>query len=244
MNSSHDHGHGGDQERNLQRMGRLAGALAHEIKNPLSTMNISLQLLKEDLEARPQVSSATVIPRIRLVCDEIRHLERILDSFLQIARAPVLELSDRDPNELIRNVLAFLAPEFGSHNIGVHAQYDGGIGVVRMDPDLMRQTLLNLLRNAIEAMPDGGTVTVLTRADVTHWTLELIDTGCGISQELQSQVFDAFFTTRKGGTGIGLALVRGIIERHGGEIALESSEGKGTRFRVRMPVALPERSPT
>jgi signal transduction histidine kinase len=242
MSTTHEDNEQQQRETNLQRMGRLAGALAHEIKNPLSTMNISLQLLKEDLEAKPQVSSASVLPRIRLMSDEIRHLEKILDSFLQIARAPVLELAERDPNELIRNVLTLLAPELTTHGITVHAQFDTGIGIARMDPDLMRQTLLNLLRNAIQAMPQGGTLTVLTRREGSHWTLELIDTGCGIPLELQPRVFEAFFTTRKGGTGIGLALVRGIVERHGGQISLQSAEGMGTRFLVRMPAPAVEGS--
>ncbi|MSR74008.1 MAG: two-component sensor histidine kinase [Planctomycetes bacterium] len=231
-----------DGDLSLKRMGALAGALAHEIKNPLSTMNISLQLLMEDLETKPQIASSQVLPRIRLVCDEIRHLERILGSFLEIARAPILDLKDRDPNGLIQETLAFLAPECALKKVDIRNHCDGAIGAVEFDPDLFRQALLNLVRNALQAMEQGGTLTVITRSLDAAWEVEVIDTGKGIAPNVQERVFDPFFTTRKGGTGIGLAVTRSVIERHGGSIKLQSAQGLGTRFTLHLPRKVAQRA--
>lgn len=222
-------------DRSLERMGALAGAMAHEIKNPLSTMNISLQLLMEDLEARPQVASSQVLPRIRLVCDEIRHLERILGSFLELARAPVLDLRERDPNVLVHELLNFLGPECTQETVDVRIHCDSSIGLVQFDPDLLKQALLNLLRNALQAMDGGGTLTVITTNCGANWEVQVIDTGKGIPPNVLERVFNPFFTTRRGGTGIGLAVTRSIVERHGGNIHLQSAVGQGTRFKLSFP---------
>jgi signal transduction histidine kinase len=227
-------------ENRLSQWGALAAGLAHEIKNPLSTMNISLQLLEEDLRARPQVGSAKVLSRVELLTSEVQRLQRIVNDFLKLAKAPELDLKERDPNTLVESIQAFVLPEFERQSVDLAIQLDRGARPIRVDPDLVRQALLNIIRNALQAMPDGGTLTIQTVASDDVFRLDFIDTGGGMEAGVCSRVFDGFFSTRRGGTGIGLAITRQIIQLHGGDVACDSAPGRGSRFTVTLPVGGPE----
>lgn len=227
-------------ENRLSQWGALAGGLAHEIKNPLSTMNISLQLLEEDLRQRPQVSSAKLLPRVELLVSEVQRLQRIVNDFLKLAKAPELDLKERDVNTLVESIQRFVLPEFERQHVDLVTQVDRSAGPIRVDQDLVRQALLNIIRNALQAMPDGGTLTIQTRASTDVFRIEFIDTGKGMEPGVQSRVFDGFFSTRPGGTGIGLAITRQIIQLHGGDVTCDSAPGRGSRFVVTLPVNGPE----
>jgi len=224
----------------LSQWGALAGGLAHEIKNPLSTMNISLQLLEEDLRERPQVGSAKLLPRVELLTSEVQRLQRIVNDFLKLAKAPELDLKERDPNTLVEAIQAFVLPEFERQSVALAIQLDRAAGSIRVDPDLVRQALLNIIRNALQAMPDGGTLTVQTIASDEVFRIEFIDTGAGMDAGVRARVFDGFFSTRPGGTGIGLAITRQIIQLHGGDVICESAPGLGSKFTVTLPIHGPE----
>ena len=223
-------------ESRLSQWGALAGGLAHEIKNPLSTMNISLQLLGEDLRERPQVGSAKLLPRVELLTSEVQRLQRIVNDFLKLATAPELDLKERDPNTLVEAIQAFVLPEFERQSVALAIQLDRAAGSIRVDPDLVRQALLNIIRNALQAMPDGGTLTVQTIASDEVFRIEFIDTGAGMDAGVRARVFDGFFSTRPGGTGIGLAITRQIIQLHGGDVICESAPGRGSKFTVTLPI--------
>jgi len=227
-------------ESRLSQWGALAGGLAHEIKNPLSTMNISLQLLEEDLRERPQVGSAKLLPRVELLTSEVQRLQRIVNDFLKLAKAPELDLKERDPNTLVEAIQAFVLPEFERQSVALAIQLDRAAGSIRVDPDLVRQALLNIIRNALQAMPDGGTLTVQTIASDEVFRIEFIDTGAGMDAGVRARVFDGFFSTRPGGTGIGLAITRQIIQLHGGDVICESAPGLGSKFTVTLPIHGPE----
>lgn len=227
-------------ESRLSQWGALAGGLAHEIKNPLSTMNISLQLLEEDLRERPQVGSAKLLPRVELLTSEVQRLQRIVNDFLKLAKAPELDLKERDPNTLVEAIQAFVLPEFERQSVALAIQLDRAAGSIRVDPDLVRQALLNIIRNALQAMPDGGTLTVQTIASDEVFRIEFIDTGAGMDAGVRARVFDGFFSTRPGGTGIGLAITRQIIQLHGGDVICESAPGRGSKFTVTLPIHGPE----
>ena len=224
----------------LAYWGALAGGLAHEIKNPLSTMNISLQLLMEDLKAAPTVPSNRVLPRIELLTGEVERLQRIVNDFLTLAKDPQLDLQPHSVNSIVESLLAFVQPELDENQIELVTQLDGRAPDIRLDSDHFRQALVNIVLNAIQAMPEGGTMTVQTMATETSMTVSVIDTGHGIPKELTKRVFDGFFSTRPGGTGIGLALTQRIIENHGGSISVESSEGQGSRFLISLPMTQEE----
>lgn len=224
------------EDGRLAEWGALAGGLAHEIKNPLSTMNISLQLLREDLQARSSVPTAQVLPRIELLVSEIRRLQKILNDFLRLARTPELALADRDPNAILEDILAFLSPELRRQNITLVTQLDRTVRSIRVDPDQLRQALINLVRNALEAMPGAGTLTLTSRRAGARFELDVIDTGQGIKQEILGRIFDGFFSTKPGGTGIGLAITRQIVGLHGGTIACQSEPGRGSKFTISLPI--------
>jgi signal transduction histidine kinase len=217
----------------------LAAGLAHEIKNPLSTINLTLQMLREDVYARDRNSPAELVPRIDLVISEVEHLQQIVQDFLRLARAPQLNVQAEDVNSLIEEVRAFLAPELEERGIDPVIHVDRSIGLAQVDLPLFRQVVNNLLRNALQAMPDGGVLTVQTRREDPYFVLRVIDTGKGIPENLRDRIFDGFFSTRPEGTGIGLTLTRQIVELHGGTVTCQSALGKGTLFEVRIPLGGP-----
>ena len=229
------------QEREFLRaqnteLATLAGGLAHEIRNPLSTIGMNLELLAEDLEGDETPRARRMIRRIASLQVECRNLEDILNAFLQFARAGELRLEEGNLNDVVSDYVEFLEPQAGSMEVELRTHLDSDLPLVMIDKALMRQALVNLCRNAIEAMPDGGSVDLLTRVRGDVVLLEVIDTGKGMDEKTRSRMFQAFFSTRSGGSGLGLPTVRRIVEAHHGQIVCESEPGKGTRFSIMLPI--------
>ena len=213
----------------------LAGGLAHEIRNPLSTIGMNLELLAEELENDDSQRARRMLRRIANLQGECRNLEEILNAFLQFARAGELHLSDGNLNTIVSDYVDFLEPQANSMEVELRPHLDSDLPVVLLDKSLMRQALVNLCRNAIEAMPEGGSIDLLTRTRGEDVVLEIIDTGKGMDEKTRGQMFQAFFSTRSGGSGLGLPTVRKIVEAHHGRISCESEVGKGTRFTITLP---------
>jgi two-component system sensor histidine kinase HydH len=213
----------------------LAGGLAHEIRNPLSTIGMNLELLAEELENDDSQRARRMLRRIANLQGECRNLEEILNAFLQFARAGELHLSDGNLNTIVSDYVDFLEPQANSMEVELRPHLDSDLPVVMLDKSLMRQALVNLCRNAIEAMPEGGSIDLLTRTRGGDVVLEIIDTGKGMDEKTRGQMFQAFFSTRSGGSGLGLPTVRKIVEAHHGRISCESEVGKGTRFTITLP---------
>ena len=213
----------------------LAGGLAHEIRNPLSTIGMNLELLAEELESDDSQRARRMLRRIGNLQGECRNLEEILNAFLQFARAGELHLSDGNLNTIVSDYVDFLEPQANSMEVELRPHLDSDLPVVMLDKSLMRQALVNLCRNAIEAMPEGGSIDLLTRTRGDDVVLEVIDTGKGMDEKTRGQMFQAFFSTRSGGSGLGLPTVRKIVEAHHGRISCESEVGKGTRFTITLP---------
>lgn len=220
----------------------LAGGLAHEIRNPLSTIGMNLELLAEELENDDSLRGRRMRKRIGNLQNECRSLEDILNAFLQFARAGELDLEAASLNEVVSEYVEILEPQTDSLNIRLRPHLDGNLPLVMLDRALLRQALVNLCRNAMEAMPTGGAIDFLTyvRSDPAgrdQVVLELIDTGQGMDEKIRERMFQAFFSTRSGGSGLGLPTVRRIIEAHHGTVSCESEPGKGTRFTITLPPA-------
>lgn len=229
------------QERELLRaqnteLATLAGGLAHEIRNPLSTIGMNLELLAEDLEGDDTPRARRMLRRIGSLQGECRNLEDILNAFLQFARAGELRLEDGNLNDVVSDYVDFLKPQASSMDVELRTHLDSDLPLVPLDKALMRQALVNLCRNAIEAMPDGGSIDLLTRARGDKVVLEVIDTGKGMDEKTRAKMFQAFFSTRSGGSGLGLPTVRRVVEAHHGQIVCESEVGKGTRFSITLPI--------
>ncbi|MCC6464123.1 MAG: GHKL domain-containing protein [Planctomycetes bacterium] len=227
----------------LEFLGQLAGGLAHEIKNPLSTIKLTLQLLEEDTRKDDSLTAQRARRKIELLLREVAHLDDIVQEFLAFARGHDLKLVQTDVREMIVELLEFLGAEANRRNVRLHFDYEGRLDVV-VDARYLRQALLNLLTNAFDAIDSvkGGEVIVRARIKGDLLGLEVTDTGCGIAAANRDRMFRPYFTTKKGGTGMGLAMVQRIVQEHGGQITFESEEGKGTRFIVLLPVDPGKRS--
>lgn len=218
----------------LAAVGTLAAGLAHEVRNPLNSATLQLQVLRRRIE-RGQNNAEALIPVCDVVHDEIRRLDRLVTDFLAFAQKRPLDLRPTRINDLVKAVVDMIRPEAASANVSVKTELSSEARVVEAEPERLRQLLLNLTRNALEAMAPqgGGTLSVHTGpADVEGYvTIDVEDTGPGFSED--APIFDAFYTTKPTGTGLGLAIVHRIVSDHGGTITAQSRPGQ-TRFTIRL----------
>ena len=213
----------------------LAGGLAHEIRNPLSTMSLNLDLLAEDFQHPETPRDRRALQKIERLRRESQRLSDILDNFLRFAKVLELRLVTTDLNVIVEELRDFFEPQAMSQGIVIRTQYELNLPKLSLDVELFRQALLNLLINARHAMPDGGELILRTRSDGRWNVLEITDTGVGMDEDVLRKVFDAFFSTRAAGTGLGLPTTRKLVEAHGGTIQVQSEPGKGSQFTIRLP---------
>lgn len=215
---------------------RLAGGLAHEIKNPLSTIRLNMELLAEDLDEPQTPAQRRAVKRIEVVRRECDRLQALLDDFLNFAKVRRLHLEPSDLNHQIDDVLEFFAPEAAAAGVEIVKFLDPELPTVMLDREAFRRALLNLILNAKQAMPEGGLLTIRTVSQGSTVEIHLIDTGCGMDDRTASKMFEAFFSTKPGGSGLGLPTTQKIIAGHHGRISVESEVGRGTQFTIELPV--------
>jgi signal transduction histidine kinase len=225
----------------------LVGALAHEIRNPLSTIRLNMELLAEDFESTDPDSPTKQRDRrakakIELVRHECDRLQKLLGDFLDFARQEKLSIEPGSLNAEVEQLLDFFGPQARDAGVEVVRYLDPELPNVRLDRETFRSAVLNLLINAVQAMEGGGQLVVRTRPKGLGVVLEMIDTGPGMDEETLAKVFRAFYTTKQGGSGLGLPTARKIIEAHGGTIDIESTPGRGTKVTIWLPA--PPRLPT
>jgi signal transduction histidine kinase len=216
----------------LAAVGTLAAGLAHEVRNPLNSALLQLQVLRRRME-RLGTRTETLEPIVVLVEDEIRRLERLVGDFLSFARPRPLELRSTGLRDLFDSVVSFVAPELEAARIAVVLEVSRDLPSLHVDPERLRQVLQNLVRNAVDAMADGGTLTLRARGEGDLLAIDVADTGPGFPEE--TPVFDAFFTTKSKGTGLGLSIVHRIISDHGGTLRVRSQPGD-TCFTICLPL--------
>jgi signal transduction histidine kinase len=217
----------------------LAGGLAHEIRNPLSTMRMNLDLMSEDIsDMESEAPSARrLLTKLGSVQNECERLEAILNDFLQFASAGELFLKPTSLNAVVEEFIDFYKAEAADSGIDIRWRPAPTLPEVNLDQKLFRQVLHNLAQNAQQAMPDGGVLEVLTDERDGQVLLQLIDNGCGMEERTRTRMFQAFYSNKAGGSGLGLPTVRKIVEAHRGEITCESEVGQGTRFTIALPPA-------
>jgi len=218
----------------------LVGGLAHEIRNPLSTIRLNMELLAEDFAAEDPESPAKHRDRrarakIELVRQECDRLQKLLGDFLDFARQESLTLEPGSLNAELEQLLDFFAPRAVDAGVDIVRYLDPELPAVRIDRETFRSAVLNLLLNAVQAMEGGGQLVVRTRPSGLGVVLELIDTGPGMDAETLGKVFQAFYTTKQGGSGLGLPTARKIVEAHGGTIDIETAPGRGTKLTIWLP---------
>jgi nitrogen fixation/metabolism regulation signal transduction histidine kinase len=217
----------------------MARRLAHELKNPIFPIQLSIETLRRALDQGGAQDAQRFQSLFRessdTILDELRSLRAIVEEFSQFARMPPPRLAPTDLRELVERVLALYRAQAAT--VRIETGLAEGLPPVPADRDLLARALGNLVANALEAMPDGGTLSVKTRAVVDGVALEVSDTGPGLTEEQRTRLFTPYYTTKKGGTGLGLAIVQGIVSDHGGRIQVESAPGAGTTFTLVLPSA-------
>lgn len=224
------------QDDDVQRLTQLAGGLVHEIKNPLSTLKLNLQLLKEDFSRMEDARAGRSLRKVDILLTEVHRLESILSDFLRYVRGLDLSLSRCDVNEVVQEILDFLSPELQQEGITLWKGLDPKLPPTQADRDLLKQALLNIIINARQSMEGGGEMMIRTLESRAGIVIEVTDTGKGIPPEKIGKIFDPYYSARKGGTGLGLTMTRDIVEAHGGKVFVESEEGKGSRFTLGIPI--------
>jgi two-component system sensor histidine kinase HydH len=217
----------------LASLGRLASGVAHEVRNPLSSIKGFAQYFRDKFDAGSEDRSYAEI-----MIQEVERLNRVISDLLDFARPKELRTSPCSPSEILKRPLQLIEGNLRQKGIGLATSL-ASEGRVEVDSDQMTQALLNLLLNAVESMEEGGELRVLAIPQPSEGRLEIriADTGAGIAAENRTKIFDPFFSTKKKGTGLGLAITAKIIETHGGEITVESEEGRGTTFTIHLPLA-------
>jgi signal transduction histidine kinase len=228
------------QAERLAELGTLTGGLAHEIKNPLSTVQLNLQLLQEDISPEDPAYHR-IVNRLNLVHRETSRLRDILDDFLRYAGKLELDRQPVDLNQLVEELVDFFTPQAQLNRVQARWRPAPQPVVINADAKLIKQAVLNLMLNAVQAMSaaqqsgGGGELILSASRHDGEAIIDVIDTGPGIPPDALARIFDAYYSTKKGGTGLGLAMARRIAEEHGGKITVSSEVGKGTDFRVHLP---------
>ena len=218
-------------------LAELAGGFVHDLKNHLSTLRLNLQLLAEDFQEPQSQRERRALDRIVRLQNECQRLVDISNEFLRFARVKDLELAPSNLGGVVEELTDFFGPMARVASIEIKSYIPADLPPVALNRDLFKQALLNLLLNAQQAMPNGGEITLLARTEPEGVVLDLIDTGQGMSPEVLAKAFRPFYSTRGGGTGLGLPTTRKIIEAHGGRIEVQSEAGHGTKFTIHLPAA-------
>lgn len=228
-----------DWKAQYAEIATLAGGLAHEIRNPLSTIRLNLELLDEELaqdDGSPRDRRNR--QKVQKVLQECSHLDQILCDFLLFARAHAPRLDACSLNDEVREYLDSFTTLAAESQVEVSPHLAAQLPMVGLDRRLFRQVLQNLGRNALQAMPGGGRLEVMTYAIPNGVILEFIDNGCGMDERTRERMFETFFSTKPGGSGLGLPTAKRIVEAHGGTMSCESTPGAGTRFRITLPATV------
>ncbi|MEI6032754.1 MAG: ATP-binding protein [Verrucomicrobiae bacterium] len=223
-----------DSER-FSALTLLAAGVAHEVGNPLNSLDIHLQLMQRQLRKLPAKSRPELEESVSVARGEVARLDQIITQFLRAIRPQPLELRPANINKIVEETLAFLSAEILDRDILVESNLDRNLPPIELDIAQIKQAFYNVSRNAFQAMKSGGILRIRTLADETHARISFSDTGGGISPENISRIFEPYFTTKPGGNGLGLLIVRRIVRAHGGEVVLESSPGRGLTLTILLP---------
>ena len=232
----------------LEELGKLTGELAHEIKNPLSTIKVNLNLVTEDLQDLISAESGKIgsekdnrsfnraMRKIAVIQKETDRLEQILDGFLRYVERTEPQLASTDINELIVDMIDFYSPQAHSHSITIRQGLYNEPIICKVDTDMLKQVILNLFINAQQAMTNGGELMIRTDKQKKEAVIQINDTGSGIAPDKLPLIFKTYYSSRPQGSGLGLPTAKKIIEAHNGTIHVDSEPGKGTSFTIKLPV--------
>jgi signal transduction histidine kinase len=234
----------------LEELSKLTGGLAHEIKNPLSAIKVNLKLVGEELADLDLAESgstgankggstlARAMRKIAVIEKETERVEQILEGFLHYVGRTELQLATIDINDLVSDMVDFYSPQAQSHAVTIRQGLYNGPLTCKVDADMLKQVILNLFINAQQAMGGGGELMIRTDKRQKDVAIEISDTGSGIETDKLEHIFDAYYSSRPQGSGLGLPTAKKIIEAHNGSITVNSEPGKGTSFIMRLPAGV------
>ena len=222
--------------RRMAAIGRLTSGVGHEVKNPINAIVVHLELLKTKLGD----ASAPAVRHLEVIDAEIHRLDRVVQMLVDFSRPVELRLREQDLRSVVGDVLALAAEEFSTRNVSLVSHMPSKPVMVNCDTDLFKQAVLNVIQNGAQAMPDGGVLGVLLEEDRKFAVLRISDEGSGIPEDIRSKIFDLYFTTKSAGSGIGLAMAYRILQLHHGSVEVQSKVGRGSEFKLRIPLAATE----
>jgi len=222
--------------RRMAAIGRLTSGVGHEVKNPINAIVVHVELLKSKLTG----AGASAIRHVEIIETEIRRLDRVVQLLVDFSRPVELRLREQDLRQVIGDVLALSSAELSTHQVTLVSNIPHKPMMVNIDSDLLKQAALNVIQNGAQAMPNGGKLHVSLEEYRKFAVIRITDEGPGIPEEIREKIFDLYFTTKSGGSGIGLAMTYRILQLHYGSIEVQSSPAQGTEFLLRIPLAAPE----
>lgn len=223
----------------LATIGRMTSLITHELRNPLSSINLNSEMLMETLaEEGNAQQSADVMPVLETIIAEVDRLRDITEEYLVYARLPSPKMESEDLEDILQNLVDFHGSEWGTADVDVTLELASDDLRVEVDANQIRQALLNLVRNAVEASPPGAAVRIVADVVDSSARIQVHDEAGGISRQAVERVFEPFYTTKTSGTGLGLAMTQQIVEEHAGRIEVDSREGRGTTFTIYLPISL------
>jgi signal transduction histidine kinase len=249
------------QSERLAAIGQMAAKVSHEVRNPLSSISLNAELLEDELQALPEDRRAEAASLLAAIRSQVDVLSTVTEEYLRFARLPKPKFETTALRSVIEELAEFVQGDLQARGVQLFVPIPEGLPTLRLDPGQIRQALLNLVRNAVEAMPDGGTIHIAARrvklssgqlvdtpppiddsttrpiAKGDFIEVAVRDTGTGIPPENLDRIFEPFFTSKEGGTGLGLAIARQIAADHGGSLTCESAHGRGTIFRLILPIS-------
>ncbi|NIT54676.1 MAG: GHKL domain-containing protein [Aliifodinibius sp.] len=225
------------QNERLAAIGQMAARIAHEIRNPISSIGLNAELLEDEITGPERNTSNEAKVLLKSIMNEVDRVANLLDEYLQFSRFPSTQLKPGNITVLIREVLGDFEMAAKADAINIFSQFEPDLPDINFDALQMRRVIMNLCRNSIEAMPMGGTLEVhVQRKDDHLLEIRVSDTGLGISKEDKDRIFKPFYTTKESGTGLGLSIIQQIILEHNGNIYCESENGRGTIFYITLPL--------
>jgi len=222
--------------RRMAAIGRLTAGVGHEVKNPINAIVVHLELLKNKLGT----DHAPAARHLEVIDAEIRRLDRVVQTLVDFSRPVELQLHEQDMRTVIGDVLALAREELTTRNVSLESEIPADPMIVNVDADLLKQAAINVIQNGAQAMPNGGTLRVRLAEERKTAVLRIADEGVGIAPEIRDKIFDLYFTTKSGGSGIGLAMTYRILQLHHGSVEVQSKVGRGTEFSLRVPLAATE----